>query len=63
VWFGVETETVPVYILLLNWVAEELQNVVVFSSETKCKRDLIIISKDNPANQSGETPLWPNVLD
>jgi hypothetical protein len=61
--FGVETETVPAYILLLNWVAQELQTVVVFSSETKCKRDLLIKSKDNLASQSGETPLWLNVLD
>jgi hypothetical protein len=51
-WFGVETETVSAYILLLNWVPEELQKVVVFSSETKFKRDILIKSKDNPASQT-----------
>jgi hypothetical protein len=62
-WFGAVTETVPAYSLLLNWVDEELQKVVVFGSEIKCKRDLLIKSKDNPVNRSGETPLWLNVLD
>jgi len=62
-WFCVETETVPAYLLLLNWVAEELQKVVMYSSASKCKRDLLIKSEDNPVNHSGETLLRLNVLD
>ena len=65
-WFGVETETVLLYILLLNWVAEELQKVVVFSTEIKCKWDLLIKSEDNPVrvvkHRSGLTSLIENAF-
>lgn len=63
IWFGVETETVPAYVLLLNWVTEEFQKVAICSSATKCKWELLIKSEYNPFNHSGETPHRLNVLD
>jgi hypothetical protein len=54
---------VPPYILLLNWVAEKCEKMVVYNNEIKCKRDLLIKSKDNPASQSCEALPFVNVSD